>query len=145
MEKTEPANSELEAIRSELQEEKREFAVPGSKKSKLAVATRALRHRNFQLFFSGQLISLVDRQEQTWAADPVISQSIIGIDAKKSQQHIPHLRAQRKEVDFGLHRCLATENALHRNSPVQTSADEILQPDAIRFVAGVDTVRAFFP
>ena len=70
MEKTEPANSELEALRSELQEEKREFAVPGSKKSKLAVATRALRHRNFQLFFSGQLISLVgtwmDTVAESW-------------------------------------------------------------------------------
>ena len=59
MEKSEPASSELEALRSELLEEKREFAVPGSKKSKLSVATRALRHRNFQLFFSGQLISLI--------------------------------------------------------------------------------------
>jgi MFS family permease len=70
MQKTEPANSELEALRSELQEEKREFAVPGSKKSKLAVATRALRHRNFQLFFSGQLISLVgtwmDTVAESW-------------------------------------------------------------------------------
>ena len=70
MEKTEPENSELEALRSELQEEKREFAVPGSKKSKLAVATRALRHRNFQLFFSGQLISLVgtwmDTVAESW-------------------------------------------------------------------------------
>ncbi len=70
MEKSEPANSELEALRSELQEEKREFAVPGSKQSKLAVATRALRHRNFQLFFSGQLISLVgtwmDTVAESW-------------------------------------------------------------------------------
>src|SRR5579884_1084384 len=70
MAKTEPENSELEAIRSELQEEKREFAAPGSKRSKLAVATRALRHRNFQLFFSGQLISLVgtwmDTVAESW-------------------------------------------------------------------------------
>src|SRR5215831_16352513 len=67
MEKTEPGNSELEALRSELQEEKREFVPPASKKSKLAVATRALRHRNFQLFFSGQLISLVGTWMQTVA------------------------------------------------------------------------------
>ena len=44
--------------------------MPGSKKSKLAVATRALRHRNFQLFFSGQLISLVgtwmDTVAESW-------------------------------------------------------------------------------
>lgn len=70
MGKTEPSSSEVETLRSELQEEKREFAVPGSKQSKLAVATRALRHRNFQLFFSGQLISLVgtwmDTVAESW-------------------------------------------------------------------------------
>jgi MFS family permease len=70
MAKTEPANSELEALQSELQEEKREFAVPGSRKSKFAVATRALRHHNFQLFFAGQLISLVgtwmDTVAESW-------------------------------------------------------------------------------
>jgi MFS family permease len=63
-------DSELEAVRSELREEAREFAAPGSQRSKLAVATRALRHRNFQLFFSGQLISLVgtwmDTVAESW-------------------------------------------------------------------------------
>ena len=70
MPQTDSPNSELDALRSELQEEKREFAAPGSRKSRLAVATRALRHRNFQLFFSGQLISLVgtwmDTVAESW-------------------------------------------------------------------------------
>jgi MFS family permease len=64
------AESEAEAVRSELREELREFAAPASKRSKLAVATRALSHSNFRLFFSGQLISLVgtwmDTVAESW-------------------------------------------------------------------------------
>ncbi len=70
MAKTETADSDADALRSELLEEKRELVAPASKKSKLAVATRALRHRNFQLFFSGQLISLIgtwmDTVAESW-------------------------------------------------------------------------------
>jgi MFS family permease len=70
MPRTEPADSEQEAIHSELREEAREFTAPASKQSKLVIATRALRHRNFQLFFSGQLISLIgtwmDTVAESW-------------------------------------------------------------------------------
>jgi MFS family permease len=70
MPQIESANSELEAIRSELREEAREFSAPASQRSKLAVATWALRHRNFQLFFAGQLISLIgtwmDTVAESW-------------------------------------------------------------------------------
>src|SRR5579863_8758044 len=58
---------EHESLRSVLQEEKQEFARPASRESKLALAVRALRHRNFQLFFAGQLISLVGTWMQTVA------------------------------------------------------------------------------
>ena len=56
-----------ESLRSLLQEEKQEFARPASRESRLALAVRALRHRNFQLFFAGQLISLIGTWMQTVA------------------------------------------------------------------------------
>ncbi len=56
-----------ETLRSALEEEKREFVSPASRGSRLALAVRALRHRNFQLFFAGQLISLVGTWMQTVA------------------------------------------------------------------------------
>src|ERR1700752_1464366 len=62
-----PQNSEPESLREIVAEEKQEFAPPASKDSRLALAVRALRHRNFQLFFSGQLISLIGTWMQTVA------------------------------------------------------------------------------
>lgn len=63
-------DSDLQTVRSELQEEKRDFLLPASKHSRLASAVRALRHRNFQLFFAGQLISLIgtwmDTVAESW-------------------------------------------------------------------------------
>ena len=56
-----------ETLREVLQDEKEEFARPASRDSKLALAVRALRHRNFQLFFAGQLISLIGTWMQTVA------------------------------------------------------------------------------
>ena len=41
--------------------------MPASPRSRVATAVRALRHRNFQLFFAGQLISLVGTWMQTVA------------------------------------------------------------------------------
>jgi MFS family permease len=58
---------EHESLRSVLAEEKQEFAQPASRESRLALAVRALRHRNFQLFFAGQLISLIGTWMQTVA------------------------------------------------------------------------------
>jgi len=63
----ESQSSGHESLRSVLEEEKREFAPPASKRSRLAIAVRALRHRNFQLFFAGQLISLIGTWMQTVA------------------------------------------------------------------------------
>ncbi len=60
-------NPEHESLREVLQEERQEFARPASRESRLALAVRALRHRNFQLFFAGQLISLVGTWMQTVA------------------------------------------------------------------------------
>lgn len=81
MEKSGPAESELDAIRSELRESSREFSPPGSKRSKLAVALRALSHRNFQLFFSGQLISLVgtwmDTVAESWLVYRLTGSSLL--------------------------------------------------------------------
>lgn len=81
MQKLESADSELDAIRSELREEAREFAAPASKRSKLSVATRALTHRNFQLFFSGQLISLVgtwmDTVAESWLVYRLTGSSLL--------------------------------------------------------------------
>ncbi len=59
--------SELDSLRSALQEEKQEFARPASRSSRLSLAVRALQHRNFQLFFAGQLISLIGTWMQTVA------------------------------------------------------------------------------
>src|SRR5271166_1270657 len=58
---------ERESLRQVLQDEEQEFARPASGGSKLATAVRALRHRNFQLFFAGQLISLIGTWMQTVA------------------------------------------------------------------------------
>jgi MFS family permease len=63
----EAQSAEHEALPSDLAEEKREFAAPASRESRVALAVRALRHRNFQLFFAGQLISLVGTWMQTVA------------------------------------------------------------------------------
>jgi MFS family permease len=60
-------NSDLKSMESGLEEVKAEFAVPASPRSKVATAVRALRHRNFQLFFAGQLISLIGTWMQTVA------------------------------------------------------------------------------
>ena len=62
-----PHSPEHESLRAVLEEEKQEFALPASRDSRLAMAVRALRHRNFQLFFAGQLISLVGTWMQTVA------------------------------------------------------------------------------
>src|SRR5690349_15427660 len=62
-----PHNSEHESLRAIVVEEKQEFTAPAASGSKLALAVRALRHRNFQLFFAGQLISLVGTWMQTVA------------------------------------------------------------------------------
>jgi len=59
--------SSHESLREILQDEKEEFTPPASSGSKLALAVRALRHRNFQLFFAGQLISLIGTWMQTVA------------------------------------------------------------------------------
>ncbi len=62
-----PLRSELESLESSLEEDKREFVTPTSPRSRLATAVRALRHRNFRLFFAGQLISLIGTWMQTVA------------------------------------------------------------------------------
>ena len=59
--------SEPETLRSTVQQEKQEFARPASRQSRLGLAVRALRHRNFQLFFAGQAISLIGTWMQTVA------------------------------------------------------------------------------
>ena len=59
--------SERDLLRSTLEQEKQEFARPASRKSRLGLAVRALRHRNFQLFFAGQAISLIGTWMQTVA------------------------------------------------------------------------------
>ncbi len=60
-------DSERETLREVVEDEKQEFASPVSRDSRLALAVRALRHRNFQLFFAGQLISLIGTWMQTVA------------------------------------------------------------------------------
>ena len=52
-------HSEPESLLSEMKEVEQELAPPAARDSRLALAVRALRHRNFQLFFAGQLISLI--------------------------------------------------------------------------------------
>src|ERR1019366_5547278 len=65
---TEPIEpSQHPSLTSVLHEEKHEFARPAGRNSRLALAVRALRHRNFQLFFAGQLISLIGTWMQTVA------------------------------------------------------------------------------
>ena len=59
--------SERELLRTTLEQEKQEFARPASRQSRLGLAVRALRHRNFQLFFAGQAISLIGTWMQTVA------------------------------------------------------------------------------
>ena len=59
--------SERDLLASTVQQEKQEFARPASRKSRLGLAVRALRHRNFQLFFAGQAISLIGTWMQTVA------------------------------------------------------------------------------
>ena len=62
-----PEHSEHESLREIIAEERQEFTVPAAPNSRLALAVRALRHRNFQLFFAGQLISLIGTWMQTVA------------------------------------------------------------------------------
>jgi len=50
---------EPESLLSEMKEVEQELTPPAARDSRLALAVRALRHRNFQLFFAGQLISLI--------------------------------------------------------------------------------------
>ena len=59
--------SEEQTPASVLEEERQEFARPASRQSRFGMAVRALRHRNFQLFFAGQLISLIGTWMQTVA------------------------------------------------------------------------------
>ncbi len=63
----EPETSEHESLQAAVQQERQEFALPGSGRSKLALAVRSLHHRNFRLFFSGQMISLIGTWMQTVA------------------------------------------------------------------------------
>jgi MFS family permease len=60
-------NSDHESLRQIIAEERQEFTAPAARDSRLALAVRALRHRNFQLFFAGQLISLIGTWMQTVA------------------------------------------------------------------------------
>ncbi len=60
-------NTELKVLEADLKEVKEEFVAPASPRSRVATAVRALRHRNFQLFFAGQLISLIGTWMQTVA------------------------------------------------------------------------------
>src|SRR5215471_1421504 len=62
-----PVRSEIEAIKADVREVERQFTLPASSRSRFATAVRALRHRNFQLFFAGQLISLIGTWMQTVA------------------------------------------------------------------------------
>ena len=62
-----PEHSEHESLREIIAEERQEFTAPAAPNSRLALAVRALRHRNFQLFFAGQLISLIGTWMQTVA------------------------------------------------------------------------------
>jgi len=58
---------ELNELETDVAEIKAEFTAPASPRSRVATAVRALRHRNFQLFFAGQLISLIGTWMQTVA------------------------------------------------------------------------------
>jgi MFS family permease len=67
MSQSDPVRSEIEAIEADVREVKEEFTAPASPRSRVATAVRALRHRNFQLFFAGQMISLIGTWMQTVA------------------------------------------------------------------------------
>jgi MFS family permease len=67
MAQSDTPGSESKTIEADLKEVKQEFTTPASPRSRFATAVRALRHRNFQLFFAGQLISLVGTWMQTVA------------------------------------------------------------------------------
>jgi MFS family permease len=67
MSQSDPVRSEIEAIEADVREVKEEFTAPASPRSRVATAVRALRHPNFQLFFAGQLISLIGTWMQTVA------------------------------------------------------------------------------
>ncbi len=60
-------DGQRESLGEVLRDEEQEFARPASSGSRLTLAVRALRHRNFQLFFAGQLISLIGTWMQTVA------------------------------------------------------------------------------
>jgi len=64
---SDPIRREIETIEADAREIEREFTAPASPRSRVATAVRALRHRNFQLFFAGQLISLIGTWMQTVA------------------------------------------------------------------------------
>ena len=59
--------TETKVLEADLEEMKQDFTAPASPRSRVATAVRALRHRNFQLFFAGQMISLVGTWMQTVA------------------------------------------------------------------------------
>ena len=61
------ASAEWKALEADEAEVCREFTSPASPRSRFATAVRALRHRNFQLFFAGQMISLIGTWMQTVA------------------------------------------------------------------------------
>ena len=61
------ADTELTALESEVAGVGAELNAAASPRSRFATAVRALRHRNFQLFFAGQLVSLVGTWMQTVA------------------------------------------------------------------------------
>src|SRR5262252_6340476 len=63
----EAPETEFRKLEAGLKEVEAEFTAPASPRSRVATAVRALRHRNFQLFFAGQLISLIGTWMQTVA------------------------------------------------------------------------------
>src|SRR6516225_1272362 len=64
---SDPVRREIEVIKADVREVEKEFTTPASPRSRVATAVRALRHRNFRLFFAGQLISLIGTWMQTVA------------------------------------------------------------------------------
>jgi len=67
MAQPEAPETELEQRLDDVRDVEAEFTAPASPRSRFATAVRALRHRNFQLFFAGQLISLIGTWMQTVA------------------------------------------------------------------------------
>jgi MFS family permease len=67
MQPSDPVRSDIEAIEADGREAEKQFTPPASPQSRVVAAVRALRHRNFQLFFAGQLISLIGTWMQTVA------------------------------------------------------------------------------